>query len=97
MTPDLVLLLTLFVVASFLGAELARRAAPAVYRPPLTGLHAVTGVTIVGAVIVAGRGETRLAMVLGFLAVLLAAIGVVAGFLIADALHRDTREDAPAP
>jgi NAD(P) transhydrogenase subunit alpha len=97
MTPDFVLSLTLYVIASFLGAELARRVAPTVYRPPLAGLHAAAGVSIVGAVIVAGRGETRIATVLGFLAVLLATISVVAGFLMADALHRDSPEDVPAP
>ena len=78
-----VLLLTAFVLAIFLGFEIITKVPPTLHTPLMSGANAISGITIVGALIVAGTNgwmDSRLAGVLGFLAVTFAMINVVGGF-----------------
>lgn len=74
--------LTLFVLAGFLGYELITKIPATLHTPLISGTNAISGITLIGSVLVAGSGNTTLATVLGFLAVVLATINVVGGYLI---------------
>ncbi|MEM8924954.1 MAG: NAD(P) transhydrogenase subunit alpha [Actinomycetota bacterium] len=79
---DLVAALTLFVLAVFLGVELITKVPPTLHTPLMSGSNAISGITILGAVLAAGSDAGTFATVLGFIAVTLASINVVGGFLV---------------
>lgn len=74
--------LTLFVLAAFLGYSVITKIPATLHTPLMSGANAITGITLVGAVVVAGAGETQLATILGFLAVVMATVNVVGGYLV---------------
>lgn len=76
--------IVIFVLAAFVGLELIAKVPPTLHTPLMSGANAISGITIVGAVIAAGVGGGTLATVLGFLAVTAATINVVGGFLVTD-------------
>jgi NAD(P) transhydrogenase subunit alpha len=82
--PDLATLLTIFVLSVFLGFEVISKVPPMLHTPLMSGSNAISGITIIGALIVAGRGGSPWAYVLGVLAVAFATINVVGGFLVTD-------------
>ncbi|GAA5317486.1 MAG: NAD(P) transhydrogenase subunit alpha [Candidatus Pelagadaptatus aseana] len=78
-----VLQLTLFVLAVFLGFELITKVPPTLHTPLMSGTNAISGITIVGAILAAGHGGSQtMVNVLGFIAVTLATINVVGGFMV---------------
>lgn len=79
----LILLLFIFTLAAFLGFELISKVPSQLHTPLMSGSNAISGITIVGALLAAGKGE-GLAEVLGFLALILATINVVGGYLVTD-------------
>ena len=74
--------LTLFVLAIYLGAELIGKVPPTLHTPLMSGSNAISGITVVGAVLAAGAGHGVLTMLLGFFAVALGTINAVGGFLV---------------
>jgi NAD(P) transhydrogenase subunit alpha len=80
----LVVGVTVFVLAAFVGFEVISKVPPTLHTPLMSGANAISGITIIGAVTAAGLGDTGLAQVLGFLAVVTATINVVGGFLVTD-------------
>ena len=74
--------LTIFVLALFVGFEVITKVPPLLHTPLMSGANAISGITIVGALIAAGAQETLLTTVLGFLAVVFATVNVVGGFLV---------------
>jgi NAD(P) transhydrogenase subunit alpha len=88
MLEALVILLVIFVLAMFVGFEVITKVPPTLHTPLMSGSNAVSGITVLGAMVVAGRGETRLAAILGVLAVIFAMINVVGGFLVTDRMLR---------
>ena len=76
--------IVVFVLAAFVGLEVISKVPPTLHTPLMSGANAISGITIVGAVIAAGVGEGAFAIVLGFLAVTAATINVVGGFLVTD-------------
>ncbi|WP_135664000.1 MULTISPECIES: NAD(P) transhydrogenase subunit alpha [Halorhabdus] len=79
---SLVTNLTLFVLAAFLGYEIITKIPTNLHTPLMSGANAISGITLIGSVLVAGSGETTLATVLGVLAVVMATINVVGGYLV---------------
>jgi len=80
---DMILLLFTFVLAIFLGVELIAKVPSQLHTPLMSGSNAISGITIVGAIIAAGHtGESTLTVVLGFVAVVTATINVVGGYLV---------------
>ena len=74
---------TLFVLAVFLGFELITKVPPTLHTPLMSGTNAISGVTLVGAILAAGHdGDQTLVNILGFIAVALATINVVGGFMV---------------
>ncbi len=84
MSPELLVGVTVFVLASFVGLEVIAKVPPTLHTPLMSGANAISGITIVGAVTAAGLGHGTAATVLGFLAVVTATINVVGGFLVTD-------------
>ena len=79
----LILLLALFVLALFLGVELITKVPPNLHTPLMSGTNAVSGITLVGALLAAGTGSSpMLVNWLGFIAVTFATINVVGGYLV---------------
>ena len=79
-----ILLLTIFVLAVFVGFEIITKVPPTLHTPLMSGSNAISGVTILGALVVAGRGDTRIASILGLIAVIFAMINVAGGFMVTD-------------
>ncbi len=84
MIEILLVSLTVFVLALFVGYLTITRVPPTLHTPLMSGSNAISGIVIVGAVIVAGAGEGVIGIVLGVLAVALATINVVGGYLVTD-------------
>jgi len=79
----LILLLALFVLSLFLGVELITKVPPTLHTPLMSGTNAVSGITLVGALLAAGSDSSPLLINgLGFVAVTLATINVVGGYLV---------------
>jgi NAD(P) transhydrogenase subunit alpha len=81
MAADLMVFVTIFVLALFVGFEVITKVPPTLHTPLMSGSNAISGITVVGAVVAAGQNST-LAVVLGFFAVVFAMINVVGGFLV---------------
>ena len=84
MTEELVVKIVIFVLAMFVGFEVITKVPPMLHTPLMSGSNAISGITIIGAMIVAGAGYGWLSAVLGVAAVVLATINVVGGFLVTD-------------
>ena len=80
----LLLAVTLFVLAVFLGSELITEVPATLHTHLMSGSNAISGITLIGALVSTGTGHTTLTTVLGFLAVTLATVNVVGGFLVTD-------------
>ena len=80
--------LFIFVLAMFVGFEVITKVPPTLHTPLTSGSNAVSGITIVGAILSAGLQLTTLTTVLGFLAVVLATVNVVGGFLVTHRMLR---------
>ena len=74
-------LLTILMLAVFVGVEVITKVPPLLHTPLMSGSNAISGITIVGALI-SVAAEGRLSTTLGFLALVLATINVVGGFLV---------------
>lgn len=84
MMEGLVLLLVIFVLAMFVGFEVIRKVPPMLHTPLMSGSNAISGITIIGSMVVTGMGATTLAAILGVIAVAFAMINVVGGYLVTD-------------
>lgn len=79
---DIITAITVFVLAIFVGFEIITKIPPTLHTPLMSGSNAISGITVVGALIAAGVDHDLLATILGFLAIVLATINVVGGFLV---------------
>ncbi len=84
MTP--LIALTLFALAVFLGVELISKVPPTLHTPLMSGSNAISGITLIGAMVAAGAEHSTLITILGFGAVVLATINVVGGFAVTERL-----------
>ncbi len=78
----LALTLTVFALAMFVGFEVITKVPPTLHTPLTSGSNAISGITIVGAILSAGLQLTWLTTALGFVAVVFAMINVVGGYLV---------------
>jgi NAD(P) transhydrogenase subunit alpha len=79
------LLFFVFVLAMFLGVELIKKVPSQLHTPLMSGSNAISGITIVGALVASGReGGTAVATLLAIVAVVFATINVVGGYLVTD-------------
>lgn len=80
----MVLLLFIFVLAALLGFELISKVPSQLHTPLMSGSNAISGITIVGAIVALGSGHDKVTLVLGLIAVASATINVVGGYLVTD-------------
>jgi NAD(P) transhydrogenase subunit alpha len=78
---DFIAMLALFVLAIFLGVELITKVPPTLHTPLMSCSNAISGITLVGAILAAGQEGTMI-QVFGFIAVVLATINVIGGFMV---------------
>ncbi len=83
---NLILLLFIFTLAAFLGFELISKVPSQLHTPLMSGSNAISGITVVGALIYAGKAEldSQFAVYLGFAALVLATINVIGGYIVTD-------------
>jgi NAD(P) transhydrogenase subunit alpha len=74
--------LTILVLALFVGVEIIAKVPPLLHTPLMSGSNAISGITIVGAILAAGSENGTVATVLGFIAIVMATVNVVGGFLV---------------
>ena len=74
----------LFVLAMFVGFEIINKIPPTLHTPLMSGANAISGITIVGALLSADTGNITMSNVLGFVAIVFAMINVVGGFAVTD-------------
>ena len=84
MIPVTVFLTFILMLSIFLGFELINKVPATLHTPLMSGANAISGITVVGAISLAGTGEGDLANWLGAFAVALASINVVGGYLVTD-------------
>ncbi|MBZ0180276.1 MAG: NAD(P) transhydrogenase subunit alpha [Melioribacteraceae bacterium] len=81
---DLLMQIYVFVLAIFVGFELITKVPPTLHTPLMSGSNAISGITIVGALISAGLEEFSVSTILGLAALIFATINVVGGYLVTD-------------
>lgn len=79
---DIVSLTTIFILAIFVGFEVITKVPPTLHTPLMSGANAISGVTIIGAILSAGTQQTTLTTILGVAAVAFATFNVVGGFMV---------------
>ena len=84
----LIVSFTIFSLALFVGFEVITKVPPLLHTPLMSGSNAISGITLVGALVAAGSNENVLATVLGLFAVILATTNVVGGFLVTHRMLR---------
>ncbi|MFP4133226.1 MAG: NAD(P) transhydrogenase subunit alpha [Halothece sp.] len=85
METTLIASLFVFVLAAFVGFEVINKVPPTLHTPLMSGANAISGITVIGAVLIAGAsGNSTVTTVMGLIAVVLATINVVGGFLVTD-------------
>ncbi len=84
MIDPLLFSIYIFILAIFVGFEVISKVPPLLHTPLMSGANAISGITLVGALISAGAGQSNISTLLGFIAVVLATINVVGGFAVTD-------------
>ena len=88
MIEQLLISLTVLVLAMFVGYSVITKVPPTLHTPLMSGSNAISGIVIVGALVVAVREGGTVGIVLGLLSVILATINVVGGYLVTDRMLR---------
>ena len=88
MIEELLISLTVFVLAMFVGYSVITKVPPTLHTPLMSGSNAISGIVIVGALVVAVREGGTVGVVLGLLSLILATINVVGGYLVTDRMLR---------
>ena len=78
----LIISVTIFVLAVVIGFEIITKIPPTLHTPLMSGSNAISGISVVGALVAAGAGKDEMAAYIGLGAVILATINVVGGFLV---------------
>lgn len=84
MNEHLVVLITYFVLSIFIGFEVISKVPTILHTPLISGSNAIHGIILVGALLIAAGAQTPVEVVLGFVAMVLATINVVGGFVVTD-------------
>ncbi|HEY9811587.1 MAG TPA: NAD(P) transhydrogenase subunit alpha [Halomicronema sp.] len=84
MAEGLIAGLVVFVLASFVGFEVINKVPPTLHTPLMSGSNAISGIAVLGALLIAGDREWNVTVILGLIAIVCATINVVGGFLVTD-------------
>lgn len=81
---DAITLLTIFILSIFVGVEVVSKVSAILHTPLMSGANAIHGVVLVGAILVTGKATDDVQLYLGLLAIVLATINMVGGFVVTD-------------
>ncbi len=93
MSDAILMSIYIFVLAIFIGMEVITKVPPLLHTPLMSGSNAISGITLVGALLSTGAGQAWLATMLGLFAVIFATINVVGGFMVTDRMLEMFRKD----
>ena len=85
---EMMLLLFVLVLSIFLGFELINKVPSTLHTPLMSGANAISGITLVGAILSSGRDSSSITVALGTIAVFLASLNVVGGYLVTNRMLR---------
>lgn len=85
--------LLVFILAMLVGFEVITKVPPILHTPLMSGANAISGITVIGAILVAGRFGWNLTGTLGFVALVMATVNVVGGFLVTDRMLQMFRKE----
>ena len=90
--------LTIFVLSVFVGVEVISKVSSTLHTPLMSGANAIHGVILLGAILVTGATDNALGLTVGLIAIVLAAVNMVGGFVVTDRmLQMFVRKKKPAP
>src|SRR5213083_1144928 len=92
MTTELEIGLYIFILAGFLGYHVITRVPPLLHTPLMSATNAISGISLIGSLVVAGKEHSWLSTILGFIAVGCSSTNVVGGFLITDRMLKMFKE-----
>ncbi len=96
MSPDLLNEFTVFVLAVFVGIEVISKVPTILHTPLMSGTNAIHGIILVGAMVIAAGAQSPLEIGLGLVAVVLATLNVVGGFVVTDRMLEMFKSRQPA-
>ena len=96
MSPELVLGAYVFILAVFVGFEVIAKVPSTLHTPLMSGANAIHGIILLGAVIVTGAADSTLAVAVGLVAVVLATVNMVGGFVVTDRMLQMFTRKKPA-
>ena len=85
--------IVVFVLAMFVGFEVITKVPPTLHTPLMSGSNAISGITVIGAMIVAGEGYSQVGTILAILAVAFAVTNIVGGFMVTDRMLQMFKKD----
>ena len=94
---EAVVWLTIFILSVFVGIEVISKVSSTLHTPLMSGANAIHGVILLGAIIVTGSTDNDLALVVGLIAIVLAAVNMVGGFVVTDRMLQMFVRKKPAP
>jgi len=88
--------LTIFVLSVFVGIEVISKVSSTLHTPLMSGANAIHGIILLGAILVTGTTESTLALVVGLVAIVLATVNMVGGFVVTDRMLQMFTRKKPA-
>jgi len=89
--------LTIFVLSVFVGIEVISKVSSTLHTPLMSGANAIHGIILLGAILVTGSTHSNLALVVGLVAIVLATVNMVGGFVVTDRMMQMFVRKKPAP
>jgi NAD(P) transhydrogenase subunit alpha len=89
--------LTIFVLSVFVGIEVISKVSSTLHTPLMSGANAIHGIILLGAILVTGTTDNNLALVVGLIAIVLASVNMVGGFVVTDRMLQMFVRKKPAP
>jgi NAD(P) transhydrogenase subunit alpha len=89
-------ILTIFVLAIFVGFEVITKVPPILHTPLMSGSNAISGITIIGALLILGSSRSQLAIILGTAALVFATVNVVGGFMVTHRMLKKFQKKEPS-
>jgi H+-translocating NAD(P) transhydrogenase subunit alpha len=94
---EAVVWLTIFILSVFVGIEVISKVSSTLHTPLMSGANAIHGVILLGAIIVTGSTDNNVALVVGLIAIVLAAVNMVGGFVVTDRMLQMFVRKKPVP
>jgi NAD(P) transhydrogenase subunit alpha len=96
---DAVVWLTIFVLSVFVGIEVISKVSSTLHTPLMSGANAIHGIILLGAILVTGTTDNGVAVTVGLIAIVLAAVNMVGGFVVTDRMLQMfvRKKKKPAP